>query len=124
MPGDETRQKTHDESDSESDGAPEVISSKAAPDVPELHDETPAEALAEDAEMEETLRARAEMEQRPTQSLRPPRKPHARQPRKPLQNPFAARPSLLKNVSETQSSIANVSHGSGVYPSCSLRKSG
>lgn len=72
-------------SDSDSDGAPEVISSKLAPEQ---------SAPQEDAQMGEPETPK------PT-DVKPQahRKVPARQPRRPPHNPFASRPSLLRNVS-------------------------
>ncbi|KAI0734520.1 nuclear fragile X mental retardation-interacting protein 1-domain-containing protein [Fomitopsis betulina] len=96
------------ESESQSDGAPEMTSSKAVPKALEVQDEPPLDVPTEDVEMDGP---RVTAKQHPKQPLRPPRKPHARQPRRPLNNPFAARPSLLKNLltPEIRMTVSNLS---------------
>lgn len=76
--------------DSDSDGAPEVVSSKAPPgSTAEANDDDTAGSGSSDDE-EATPVARPAPE--------PLKKPRPKQPRKPLHNPFAQRPSLLRNV--------------------------
>ena len=78
---DPDKNHANEKSDSDSDGAPEMLSSK--PTIVEQDIVQP---------IEPRLNAVATSEQRVV------RKPAPRQPRRPVQNPFASRPALLRNV--------------------------
>ncbi|OCH95813.1 hypothetical protein OBBRIDRAFT_800382 [Obba rivulosa] len=80
-------------SDSDSDSAPEVASSKASMPLVEL-EAVGTEAGAEQNRITELIAAPP-----PSQHIQPPKKPTPRQPKRPPPNPFASRPSLLRNVS-------------------------
>ncbi|KAL0951072.1 hypothetical protein HGRIS_007810 [Hohenbuehelia grisea] len=92
-------------SDSDSDdedGAPEVVSSKPMEPVaepPEAVQEPPNEPPCQ------------EVPQRIESVMRPPKKQHPPQPKKPPQNPFATRPSLLRNLllPEIRITVSNLS---------------
>ncbi|KAI0830699.1 nuclear fragile X mental retardation-interacting protein 1-domain-containing protein [Trametes gibbosa] len=96
-------------SDSESDGAPEVISSKGPVAASGLPDKVMMDI--EDEQLEErgavTLVASAEAGHcpQPVKKIRP------KQPRRPLYNPFAQRPSLLRNLllPEIRMTVSNLS---------------
>ena len=76
-----------EEENSDSDGAPEVVSSK----TPAIEGDA-VKASEEVANQTAYLTTRG-------QDIQPLKKPAPKQPRKPLHNPFAVRPSLLRNVS-------------------------
>lgn len=81
-------------SDSDSDGAPEVVSSKVAPPA-----QIPAQEDVDMKDADGTTEITATHETPDTKLYPQRRKPPPRQPRRPLHNPFASRPSLLRNVS-------------------------
>lgn len=84
------------DSDSDSDGAPEVVSSKAPLETSvDGGGGPPGESTISDDEddAKDTTEVPARAAQ---QSLK---KPRPKQPRRPPYNPFAQRPSLLRNVS-------------------------
>ncbi|KAI9060188.1 hypothetical protein FKP32DRAFT_1528605, partial [Trametes sanguinea] len=82
------------DSDSDSDGAPEAFSSKAPPAEESTEPTNPASTT--------------EASNRPPE---PVKKPRPRQPRRPLYNPFAQRPSLLRNLllPEIRMTVSNLS---------------
>ncbi|KAI0330571.1 hypothetical protein GY45DRAFT_1345857 [Cubamyces sp. BRFM 1775] len=93
-------------SDSDSDGAPEVVSSKGPP-VP--LDEAADENAMDVAEVgPEDKPEPAHTTDRTSQLVK---KPRPKQPRRPLYNPFAQRPSLLRNLllPEIRMTVSNLS---------------
>lgn len=88
-------------SDSDSDGVPEVISSKPPPELASQHVEEEGER-EQAGPMDEDRDVIPEVAKTETKdasgSLEPAKKPFPRQPRPPPRNPFAPRSSLLKNV--------------------------
>ncbi|OSD03581.1 hypothetical protein PYCCODRAFT_1476971 [Trametes coccinea BRFM310] len=96
-------------SDSDSDGAPEAFSSKAPPGAPQPSDENAMEEVETEQSTEAANTAVAtEPANRPPE---PVKKPRPRQPRRPLYNPFAQRPSLLRNLllPEIRMTVSNLS---------------
>ena len=93
-------------SGSDSDDAPEVVSSKNPPaSLDQAADEN-----AMDAEEDEPVDKPAEPETAHVADHTPQlvKKPRPKQPRRPLYNPFAQRPSLLRNVSDRCTEIRYV----------------
>ncbi|KAI0375391.1 hypothetical protein BV20DRAFT_933540 [Pilatotrama ljubarskyi] len=90
-------------SDSDSDGAPEVVSSKGPLATSQAQDENAIDVREHDDPAPEM-----------STSSNPPdpvKKPRPRQPRRPLYNPFAQRPSLLRNLllPEIRMTVSNLS---------------
>ncbi|RPD82034.1 hypothetical protein L226DRAFT_564663 [Lentinus tigrinus ALCF2SS1-7] len=99
-------QNSGSNSDSDSDDAPEIVSSKAPPGTSlDADDGPPREAESnhdDDAKVDEV----------PAHAAQPPlKKPRPKQPRRPLYNPFTQRPSLLRNLlmPEIRMTVSNLS---------------
>ncbi|KAI0756615.1 nuclear fragile X mental retardation-interacting protein 1-domain-containing protein [Daedaleopsis nitida] len=94
-------------SDSDTDGAPEVVSSKPPPSTTPLSQEdTSVQAMVSDDE------ASVGDVETPVQRIpQAHKKPRPKEPRKPLHNPFAQRPSLLRNLllPEIRMTVSNLS---------------
>ncbi|EIW64386.1 uncharacterized protein TRAVEDRAFT_139131, partial [Trametes versicolor FP-101664 SS1] len=95
-------------SDSDSDGVPEVVSSKAPPRALEMQDEN-------SMEVDEEVLTRNDAVVVPSKvagpTAKPITKPRPKQPRRPLYNPFAQRASLLRNLllPEIRVTVSNLS---------------
>jgi hypothetical protein len=81
-------------SSEDGDEPPEIISSKAPPRIVER--ETPPNS---DTVIDQEVREHDVDRATETQNVKPPRKISPQQPKKLPHNPFASRPSLLRNVS-------------------------
>ncbi|TBU48192.1 nuclear fragile X mental retardation-interacting protein 1-domain-containing protein [Dichomitus squalens] len=96
-------------SDSDSDSAPEVVSSKAPPGVEahEAHDMI----MDVDDSGEEEAREDVETQERALSVPEPVKKPRPKQPRRTPRNPFAQRQSLLRNLllPEIRMTVSNLS---------------
>ncbi|CDO73222.1 hypothetical protein BN946_scf185007.g277 [Trametes cinnabarina] len=99
------------DSDSDSDGAPEIITSKAPLGAPQPSEDNAMEV----EEVLEEVATETTNSLRPTEAAKQPpeavKKPRPRQPRRPLYNPFAQRPSLLRNLllPEIRMTVSNLS---------------
>ncbi|KAI0649855.1 nuclear fragile X mental retardation-interacting protein 1-domain-containing protein, partial [Trametes meyenii] len=95
-------------SDSDSDGAPEVVSTKRPVVVPQMD-------FGNSMEVHEVIAKDGGSEAQAHESAEPAaqivKKPRTKQPRRPLYNPFAQRPSLLRNLllPEIRMTVSNLS---------------
>ncbi|KAH9898015.1 nuclear fragile X mental retardation-interacting protein 1-domain-containing protein [Cubamyces lactineus] len=95
-------------SDSDSDGAPEVVSSKGPPAALEAADEDAMDAEEDGPVDKPAAPEPVHVADRTPQLVK---KPRPKQPRRPLYNPFAQRPSLLRNLllPEIRMTVSNLS---------------
>ncbi|KZT05961.1 uncharacterized protein LAESUDRAFT_813190 [Laetiporus sulphureus 93-53] len=101
------------DADTDSDSAPEIVSSKAPlaslESEPAQADEVSSTAGGPQKSASANVARGADAST--TQQVKPIKKPYVKHPRKPLNNPFASRPSLLRNLltPEIRMTVSNLS---------------
>ncbi|KAI0673521.1 nuclear fragile X mental retardation-interacting protein 1-domain-containing protein [Trametes maxima] len=95
-------------SDSDSDGAPEVVSSKRPAITPQTD---AANGMQVDEPISKENGSRSQAHEGAEDAPQIVKKPRTKQPRRPLYNPFAQRPSLLRNLllPEIRMTVSNLS---------------